>query len=64
MKTITISGMHCEHCVARVEKALKALGENPKVDLKKGIAVVDGKSSDSDLKNAVEDLGFDVVDIK
>ena len=64
MKTITISGMHCEHCVARVEKALKALGENPKVDLKKGIAVVDGKSSDSDLKNVVEDLGFDVVDIK
>ena len=64
MKTITISGMHCEHCVARVEKALKALGENPKVDLKKGIAVVEGKSSDSDLKNAVEDLGFDVVDIK
>ena len=64
MKTITISGMHCEHCVARVEKALKALGENPKVDLKKGIAVVEGKSSDSDLKNVVEDLGFDVVDIK
>ena len=64
MKTIVISGMHCEHFVARVEKALKALGENAKVDLKKGIAVVDGKSTDVELKNAVEDLGFDVVEIK
>ena len=64
MKTIVISGMHCQHCVARVEKALKELGENPKIDLKNGIAVVDGTNSDADLKNAVEDLGFDVVEIK
>ena len=64
MKTIVISGMHCQHCVARVEKALKALGENPKIDLKKGIAVVDGTNSDVDLKNAVEDLGFDIVEVK
>ncbi len=64
MKKIVISGMHCEHCVARVKKALDALGENAKVDLKGGFAVVDGKASDVDLKNAVEDLGFDVVEIK
>lgn len=64
MKTIVISGMHCEHCTARVEKALKALGEDPKVDLKSGTAVVVGKSTDVELKNAVEDLGFDVVEIK
>lgn len=56
--------MHCEHCTARVEKALKALGEEPKVDLKSGTAVVNGKSTDVELKNAVEDLGFDVVEIK
>ncbi|MGN1127379.1 MAG: heavy-metal-associated domain-containing protein [Candidatus Flemingiibacterium sp.] len=64
MKTIVISGMHCEHCVARVEKALKALGESVKVDLKKGTAEVSGKASDAELKNAVEDLGFDVVEIR
>ena len=64
MKKIFISGMHCEHCAARVEKALKALGESPKVDVKAGIVVVEGKASDAELKNAVEDLGFDVVEIK
>ena len=26
--------------------------------------IVDGKSTDVELKNAVEDLGFDVVEIK
>lgn len=64
MKTMVISGMHCEHCVARVEKALKALGESIKVDLKKGTAEVSGKASDAELKNAVEDLGFDLVEIR
>ena len=62
-KTITISGMHCEHCVKRVEKALAGLGCKAKIDLAKGIAEVDTDIDNSELKNAVEDLGFDVVSI-
>lgn len=63
-KTIKISGMHCSHCVARIEKALTGLGCKPSVDLKKGIAIIDKDDiADADLKNAIEDLGFDVVSI-
>lgn len=66
MKTIKIEGMHCSHCSARVEKALGALGLEVKIDLAAGIATVDGSAMPSDvvLKETVEDLGFDVTEIK
>lgn len=64
MKKIEISGMHCMHCVAAVEKALKDLGlTKVKVSLGNNCALVEGQASDEQLKNAVEDLGFDVVKI-
>jgi Cu+-exporting ATPase len=63
-KTITVTGMHCEHCASRVEKALTASGgRNVRVDLEKGIATGDFSSSDAELKNAVEEIGFDVAQI-
>ena len=66
MKTIKIEGMHCEHCSGRVKKALEALGLTVTVELKSGIATVDGASipADAELREAVEDLGFDVAEIK
>ena len=66
MKTIKIEGMHCEHCSGRVKKALEALGLTVTVELKSGIVTVDGASipDDAELREAVEDLGFDVTDIK
>ena len=66
MKTIKIEGMHCCHCTARVEKALAALGLEVKVDLDGGFAVVDGANipTEAVLKETVEDLGFDVAEIK
>lgn len=66
MKTIRIEGMHCSHCTARVENALKALGLEVKVDLGSGCATVDGGNipSDNVLRETVEDLGFDVAKIK
>lgn len=65
-KTITIEGMHCSHCTARVEKALTALGLNVDVSLKDGTAAVsaDTLPEDSVLRETVEDLGFDVTEIK
>lgn len=63
-KTLKIDGMHCMNCVKRVEKALSALGCTVSVDLKAGTAVVEAASlDDASLKNAVEDLGFDVLSI-
>lgn len=64
---IGIEGMSCEHCAARVEKALKELEgvKKVKVNLKKKNAEL---QSDTDLssekvKAAVEDAGYQVTDI-
>ena len=63
-KTINIEGMHCQHCSARVEKALAELGLSAKVDLAAKCAVVEGADvADNVLRDAVEDLGFEVVSI-
>lgn len=65
---IFIEGMTCGHCSARVEKALKAVDGivDAKVDLANKNAIVELSSSvdDSVLKEAVEDAGYDVTDIK
>ena len=63
-KEITISGMHCAHCSARVEKALNAIeGVKATVNLEKGTAtVISDREIDSNvLKETVERLGFDFV---
>ena len=64
MKTIKIEGRHGMNCVARVEKALGAIeGATVKVDLEKAIATVEGCENEALLKETVEDLGFDVLEI-
>ncbi len=65
-KTIKIEGMHCQHCSSRVEKALAALELCVSVDLNAALAVVEGANLPADdvLRETVEDLGFDVVEIK
>lgn len=58
---IKVEGMRCEHCSARVEKALKALGYAVSVDLAKGEVKVTAEKIDAaEVKNAIEDLGFEV----
>ena len=65
MKTIMIEGMQCGHCVAAVTKALQALGlQQVEVDLAGKCARVEDRLPDEVLKAAVEDLGFDVTEIK
>ncbi len=66
-KILKIDGMMCSMCSQRVEGALKVLcGGNVTIDLKNGIAQVENSNnvSDSHIKNAIEDLGFDVLEIK
>ena len=51
--------MHCEHCSARVKKALSAIGVECDVDLSKGEITVTGeKLDDKLLKDTIENLGF------
>lgn len=65
-KIISIEGMTCGHCVARVEKALSALpgAKGVKVDLKKNQAEMTEVSVDDEaLKAAVADAGYTVTTI-
>ena len=66
-KRMTVEGMHCENCQARVENALNWLeGVACRVNLKKKEAVVSYSTgvSDAVLKETVEKLGFTVTDIQ
>lgn len=67
-KTMTIHGMMCTHCSGRVEKVLNELDgvESAVVNLESKTAdVLLEKDLDSQvLKKAVEDAGYEVVEIK
>ncbi|WXR60725.1 copper ion binding protein [Peptostreptococcaceae bacterium AGR-M142] len=67
MKTIKIQGMTCNHCTSAVEAELKTLGEVSfvEVNLEQNIAKVEFKKDVSNevIKNAIEDIGFDVLEI-
>ncbi|MDO5707362.1 MAG: cation transporter [Andreesenia angusta] len=62
MKKIKIEGMHCQNCVQAVENGLKKL-EPKSLKVEIGEAEIDTDASDDVLKEAIEDLGFDVVSI-
>ena len=66
-KQIMIEGMSCGHCVKHVQNALSELAGvgNVTVDLKDKNAIVEltAEVSDADLKNVVEEAGYDVVSI-
>ena len=67
-KRISIEGMSCGHCSARVEKILKEQGavEEATVDLEGKNAVVKFSAdlSDKIIKEIIEDIGFDVIKIE
>lgn len=66
-KTLKIEGMSCMHCVGAVTKTLKALGgvSDVAVDLESKSATVEinGTVTDKVLRDAVEETGFQVVEI-
>ncbi|MDO4170122.1 MAG: heavy metal-associated domain-containing protein [Lachnospiraceae bacterium] len=66
-KIVSIEGMHCDHCVFSVTRAINRIdGAAATVDLKKNRAVVayDTEISDHLIKNAVEREGFTVTKIR
>ncbi len=64
--TLTIEGMHCEMCVRRVERALMKLKgvENITTDLKNKTTTIGGWPNSAEMKEALEDLGFIVTNIR
>lgn len=67
-KIITVDGMCCEHCAARVEKALSAIADvvSADVKLKKKTAVVRSRTEidDGEIRKVIEDAGYQVVSIE
>lgn len=65
-KTLKVSGMHCEHCVSKVRKALNSVdGVSAEVYLKDNTAKVSYTKDidDAVLKNVVKAAGYEVVKI-
>lgn len=66
-KIMTIEGMHCENCEARVDNALNRLdGAACRASWKKGTAVVaySAERSDGLLRSTVEKMGYKVTGIR
>ena len=67
-KTIYIEGMSCSHCQRKVEEALKKQREvkEVKVDLanKKAELILNRDLRDDDIKEIIEDLGYEVRKIE
>ncbi len=63
MTVLKIEGMHCEGCVRRVREALIGLGVTAEISLAAGTVTVMSQDEAiiSAAKEAIEDLGFDVV---
>ena len=67
IKEIKIEGMHCPNCVAAVKRELESLEGVTHVDvsLEDGQAIVEVEEiADETLQETIEDIGFDVVEIK
>ena len=68
IKTIFIEGMSCGHCSKRVEDALKSVNGVKSVkdslEEKKADVILKNDVDNEILKNAVEDVGFEVVNVQ
>lgn len=68
IKTISIKGMHCGHCSKRVEEALKNIkyvkSVNISLENKNAVVILKADVDGEVLKNAVEDIGFEVVEVR
>ncbi len=63
-KTVKIEGMMCGHCSGRVHDVLNALeGVVATVDLEQASAEVEGNVSDEQIKTAIENAGYKVIQI-
>lgn len=65
-KTLDVKGMTCNHCKMAVTNALKELDGVQDVDVnletgKVNVTFEDGKVTDAQMKEAIEDQGYEVA---
>jgi copper chaperone len=66
-KKILVEGMSCNHCVHHVSEALKGIGAmdvEVNLDHKLATAEIGDNITDSLIKAAIEDAGYEVVGIE
>jgi len=62
--TLNVKGMSCGHCKSAVENAVRQAGARATVDLAAGTVAIEydeTKVTLEQLKQAIEDQGYDVV---
>lgn len=68
LKKILIEGMNCEHCVNHVKEALSKLNgvTSVNVNLDSKLAVLEALQDvkDEDIKAAVDEVGYEVLEIE
>ncbi len=64
MLKVKISGMSCQHCVRRVDNALKEVPGVTSAKVSVGEADIDGTASVEAVKEAIEDAGYDIEKIE
>lgn len=65
-KKIFIEGMSCMHCVGHVKEALATLGNEAtiEVNLEGKYAIVETEATSSQITDAIDDAGYDVIKIE
>ena len=64
-RKIQIEGMRCNHCTSSVQEALEGMTGviEVEVHLDEKCAIISGDVSDDAIREAIDDIGFDVVGI-
>ena len=63
-KKIMIDGMSCGHCTGNVKDTLTSFAKGEvDVSLEGKYAILETESTDEVLREAIDDIGFDVVEI-
>ncbi len=63
MTTVKVNGMRCQHCVNSTKQALESIPgvSDVSIDLDKGEATFEGDVSIETIKQAIAQIGFEVV---
>ncbi len=68
IKTVKIEGMSCMHCVKKVEEALKRIKGVKEVtvnlDAKRALIIAKQEIEETQIKNIIEEIGYEVVEIE
>ncbi len=60
---VTLSGMGCAHCISRVSNAMNTIGADV-ISIELNSLVIDFGEDTSPVREAIEELGFEVKSIE